>query len=167
MDENKKSNIKEIISYVLIIVVTLLIKEFVFTLIIVNGNSMDPTLNDDDIMVLNKFSYHFEEIERFDIVVCEDEEGYLIKRVIGLPGEILYYKDNKLYINGKEVEENFDHGITADFGEVLVKEGEYFVMGDNREDSLDSRKLGTFSRSNILGRTSYVLYPFSRFGSKN
>lgn len=167
MDENKKSNIKEYISYVLVIAVALLVKEFVFTLIIVNGESMDPTLNDNDIMILNKFSYHFEEIERFDIVVCEDDEEYLIKRVIGLPGEIIFYKDNKLYINGEYIDEEFSHGITGDFSEFLIKDGEYFVMGDNREDSLDSRKLGTFSKKNILGKTSYVLYPFSRIGSKN
>ena len=98
---NKKV-IKEILSYVVVIVVALLIKEFVFTLIIVNGDSMKDTLHDNDIMVLNKIGYRFGEIERFDIVVAKDSDGYLIKRVIGLPGDIVSYKKNILYINGHQ-----------------------------------------------------------------
>ena len=162
---NKKV-IKEILSYVVVIAVALLIKEFVFTLIIVNGDSMDPTLRDNDIMFLDKFSYHFNDIERFDIVVAKDDYGYLIKRVIGLPGDVVSYDNNILYINGKKVTDKYGEGETVGFGSVKVKKGEYFLMGDNREVSLDSRKLGTFSKDEILGKTSYVLYPFSRFGGK-
>ena len=167
MSENKKNIIKEIISYVVVIGIAVLLKVYVFSPIVVNGSSMYPTLHDNDIMILNKFSYHFEDIKRFDIVVSKDEEGYLVKRVIGLPGDVIYYEDNKLYVNGKVVEENFKHGKTEGFGEVKVHEGEYFLVGDNRERSLDSRKLGCFKRKDILGKTSYVLYPFDRFGSKN
>lgn len=167
MKENKKNIIKEVLSYVVIIAVALLIKEFVFTLIIVNGDSMVPTLKDNDIMFLDKFSYHFNDIERFDIVVCKDNDGYLVKRVIGLPGEVIYFNDNQLYVNGKKIKEDFNHGITNDFGEVKIKENEFFVMGDNRDISLDSRKLGSFPRKDILGKTKYVLFPFDRFGNKN
>lgn len=162
-----KNVVKEILSYVVVIIIALLIKEFVFTLIIVNGNSMNDTLKDNDIMILNKFSYHFNEIERFDIVVAKDSDGYLIKRVIGLPGDIISYKDDILYINGKKVEDKYAKGETYEFGSVKVAEDEYFLMGDNRETSLDSRKLGTFKRDEILGKTNYTLYPFNRFGGKN
>jgi signal peptidase I len=99
MSDTKKNVIKEIISYVLIIGGVLLIKAFVMSPIIVNGDSMNKTLKDNDIMILNKWSYHFDEVDRFDIVVVKDEDGYLIKRVIGLPGDIIYYMNNNLYIN--------------------------------------------------------------------
>ena len=112
-----KNVVKEILSYVVVIIIALLIKEFVFTLIIVNGNSMNDTLKDNDIMILNKFSYHFNEIERFDIVVAKDSDGYLIKRVIGLPGDIISYKDDILYINGKKVEDKYAKGETYEFTE--------------------------------------------------
>ena len=165
-DFMNKKVIKEVLSYVIIIGVALLIKEFVFTLIIVNGDSMNPTLEDNDIMFLDKFSYHFNDIERFDIVVCRDVDGYLIKRVIGLPGDVIYTKDNIIYVNDEVLDEEFSHGITNDFSMIKVREDEYFVMGDNREVSLDSRKLGTFSKKDILGKTNYVLFPFDRFGGK-
>ena len=118
MSDTKKNVIKEIISYVLIIGGVLLIKAFVMSPIIVNGDSMNKTLKDNDIMILNKWSYHFDEVERFDIVVVKDEDGYLIKRVIGLPGDIIYYMNNNLYINGKKYEEKYAKGSTDYFGEV-------------------------------------------------
>lgn len=162
---NKKI-VKEILSYAIVIVLALLVKQFVFTLIIVNGDSMYPTLEDNDIMILDKFSYYFSDIERFDIVVVKDKEGYLIKRVIGLPGDIISYIDNELYVNDKKIEEDYSYGETSEFGSVKVKKGEYFLMGDNRVVSLDSRKLGSFSKREILGKTNRVIFPFGRFGSK-
>ncbi len=167
MSDTKKKLFKEIMSYVLIIGIVVLIKTFVVSPIIVNGDSMNKTLKDNDIMLLNKWSYHFEEIERFDIVVLKDEDGYLIKRVIGLPGDIIYYMNNNLYVNGVKTEEKFALGNTNFFGEVHLREDEYFVLGDNRENSLDSRKLGVFTRKQILGKTHYVLLPFKRFGEVN
>lgn len=164
MSDTKKNVIKEIISYVLIIGGVLLIKAFVMSPIIVNGDSMNKTLKDNDIMILNKWSYHFDEVERFDIVVVEDEDGYLIKRVIGLPGDIIYYMNNNLYINGKKYNEKYAYGVTDYFGEVKLKKDEYFILGDNRENSLDSRKFGPVKRDQILGKTHYVLFPFKRFG---
>ena len=164
MSDTKKNTIKEIISYILIIGGVLLLKTFVVSPIIVNGDSMNNTLKDNDIMLLNKLSYHFEDIERFDIVVLKDEDGYLIKRVIGLPGDIIYYMNNNLYVNGVKTKEDFAHGNTDFFGEVHLKDNEYFVLGDNRENSLDSRKMGAFNRKQILGKTHYVLFPFNRFG---
>ena len=96
------------------------------------------------------------------LVPYEDE--YLIKRVIGLPGEKLRYSNNQLYINGKRIEENYEFTNTEDFS-YKTKEGEYFVLGDNRVVSKDSRMLGTFSEDDIVGRVNFRLFPFKKFGT--
>lgn len=126
---------------------------------------MNPTLNDKDIMILNEISYGFSDIVRFDIVVVKEENEYLIKRIIGLPGEKIEYKDNKLYIDGKYVKEDFKHMETMDFSTTLG-EDEYFIMGDNRTNSTDSRIFGPISRDEIIGKTSLTILPISRFGNK-
>lgn len=159
--------VKEILGYVIIIVVVLLIKQFIVTPIRVNGDSMKSTLLDKDIMILDKISYRFSQIQRFDIVVIKKDSEYLIKRVVGLPGEVVEYKDNQLYINGNLVDEKFNHKDTDDY---LLKEkipdGYYFVVGDNRSISLDSRIIGLIKEDEILGKTSLTLFPFNRFGIK-
>ena len=171
MEEEKKENlwieIKGILSYVIIIVVVLLIKEFVITPIRVNGDSMVKTLHDKDIMILDKISYRFNDIKRFDIVVIKLEDEYIVKRVIGLPGETVEYRNNKLYINGKQVKEDFKHEDTNYFIlEEEIPEGFYFVMGDNRPISLDSRMIGLIKENRILGKTSLVIFPLNRIGNK-
>ena len=148
------------------ILVVVLIKTFVVSPIRVNGASMDPTLNDKDIMLLDEISYRFSDIERFDIVVVKEEDEYLIKRVIGLPGETVEYKNDKLYIDGKYVKEDFKHKETFDFSTTLGKD-EYFIMGDNRTNSTDSRVFGPISRDKIMGKTSLTILPISRFGNKD
>ncbi len=159
--------VKEILSYVIIIVIVLLIKHFIVTPIKVNGDSMNNTLKDKDIMILDKISYRFQDIKRFDIVVIKKDKEYLIKRVIGLPGETVEYKNNKLYINNKNVAEKFNHEETADFIlEEKIPEGYYFVVGDNRPVSNDSRYIGLIKEEYILGKTSFVIFPFNRFGNK-
>ena len=130
------------------------------------GESMDSTLKDGDIMLLNEIEYRLGEIERFDIVVIRRGDEYLIKRVIALPGEKVKYLDNKLYINGKYVKENFKHKKTNDFPTYQLGKDEYFVMGDNRTNSKDSRMIGSISRDEILGKASLTIFPFSRFGVK-
>lgn len=159
--------VKEIISYVIIIIVVLLIKQFIICPIKVNGDSMKNTLKDKDIMILDKISYRFNDIKRFDIVVVNKNNEKLIKRVIGLPGETVEYKNNKLYINNKNVAEKFDHGLTSDY--ILnekIPDGYYFVVGDNRPISNDSRYIGLIKKEEILGKTNLILFPFSRFGIK-
>ena len=169
MDEKKelvkKNYIKEFLPYFIVILVVIFIKIFVFSPIRVNGASMNPTLNDKDIMILDEISYRFSEIERFNIVVVKEENEYLIKRIIGLPGEKIEYKDNKLYIDGKYVKEDFKHMETMDFSTTLG-EDEYFIMGDNRTNSTDSRLFGPISRDEIIGKTSLTILPISRFGNK-
>lgn len=161
----KKSYVKEFLPYFIIILVVVFVKMFVVSPIRVNGASMNPTLNDKDIMILNEISYRFSEIERFNIVVVKEENEYLIKRIIGLPGEKIEYKDNKLYIDGKYVKEDFKHMETMDFSTTLG-EDEYFIMGDNRTNSTDSRIFGPISRDEIIGKTSLTILPISRFGNK-
>jgi len=167
IEKNKKKNyFRELLPYFIIILVVVLIKTFVVSPIRVNGTSMDPTLNDKDIMLLDEISYRFSDIERFDIVVVKEEDEYLIKRVIGLPGETVEYKNDKLYIDGKYVKEDFKHKETFDFSTTLGKD-EYFIMGDNRTNSTDSRVFGPISRDKIMGKTSLTILPISRFGNKD
>ena len=166
MEENKKNSfIKEWLPYILIIIVVILIKQFIVTPIRVNGDSMNPTLYDGDIMILNRIGYKLNGLKRFDIVVVKKEEEYLIKRVVGFPGEEIEYKNNKLYINGKYVKENYKRKKTADINEVIPK-GKYFILGDNRVNSLDSEEFGPINAKEILGKTKLVLLPFSHFGDK-
>ena len=160
-------NLKDILGYVIVIVVVLLIKHFIVTPIRVNQSSMNNTLYDKDIMILDKISYRFKDIKRFDIVVIKREKEYLIKRVIGLPGDMVEYKDNKLYINEKIVEENFLHKDTSDYKlDSVIPDNYYFVVGDNRSNSLDSRVFGLIKKDEILGKTSFVIFPFNHFGVK-
>ena len=167
-----KEKVKTLLPYIIIIVVVLFIKAFIVTPIKVNGESMYPTLEEGDIMILNKTAYYFNKPKRFDIVVVDMPDEYLIKRVIGLPGEQIEYKNNTLYVDGKKVKENFKHGKTDDFnikelGSDTVPEGYYLVMGDNRGNSLDSRELGFMKEEQLLGRTNLIILPFNRIGSAN
>ncbi len=165
-----KEKIKPFLPYIIIIAVVLFIKAFIVTPIKVNGESMYPTLEEGDIMILNKTAYYFNKPERFDIVVVNMPNEYLIKRVIGLPGEHIEYIDNTLYVDGKKVKENFKHGKTDDFnieelGSDTVPKSSYLVMGDNRENSLDSRELGFMREEQLLGRTNLIILPFDRIGN--
>lgn len=167
-----KDKVKVLLPYIIIILVVLFIKAFIVTPIKVNGESMYPTLEEGDIMILNKTAYYFNKPERFDIVVVNMPDEYLIKRVIGLPGEHIEYKNNTLYVDGKRVKENFKHGVTANFnieelGSDTIPLNTYLVLGDNRENSLDSRELGFIREDQLLGRTSLIILPFNRFGSVN
>ena len=164
-----KNKVKVLLPYIIIILVVLFVKAFIVTPIKVNGESMYPTLEEGDIMILNKTAYYFNKPERFDIVVVNMPDEYLIKRVIGLPGEHIEYKDNTLYVDGKKVKENFKHGVTDDFnieelGSDTIPLNTYLVLGDNRENSLDSRELGFIREDQLLGRTSLIILPFNRIG---
>ncbi|WP_443656138.1 signal peptidase I [Faecalibacillus faecis] len=144
----------------------IIIRTFIFTPVVVNGPSMMNTLHNGDVMILDKIGMKLGGIKRFDIVVIQTGKTKIIKRVIGMPGEIISYHDNKLYINGKEVSDNHSNEITYDFEEVKIPDGEYYVLGDNRTDSVDSRILGTIPKNEILGHATFIIYPFNRFGSR-
>ena len=169
-DNSKKSSrlksiLKEYLPYVLIVIVVLGIKHFIISPIKVNGKSMMDTLHHGDIMLLDRISYRTSDIERFDIVVIDTGEEFIIKRIIGLPGERVTYSENQLYINNKKVDDPYATNSTTEF-DVTVEEDNYFVLGDNREDSMDSRYFGTFQRDKILGKTNLIIFPFDRFGKQ-
>ncbi len=157
--------VREIIPYIIIVLVVVLIRTFVATPVKVNGTSMYPTLNHKDTMILNKMDIKVNEIERFDIVVIETDESYLIKRVIGLPGETIEYKNGKLFINDKKVKDPYyKKNNTGDFESVKIPKNSYFVMGDNRSNSIDSRILGTINKNDITGTTKLIIFPFKNMG---
>lgn len=158
--------LKELLPYIIIIIVVIIIRTFIFTPVVVNGPSMMNTLHNGDVMILDKIGMKIGGIKRFDIVVIQTGKTKIIKRVIGMPGETISYHDNKLYINGKEVSDNYSNEITYDFEEVKIPDGEYYVLGDNRTDSVDSRILGTIPKNEILGHATFIIYPFNRFGSR-
>ena len=164
-ESNKKSFIKEWGPFIVILLIVILIKIFIVTPIKVNGDSMNPTLYDGDIMILNMMDYKLNGLDRFDIVVVKKNGEFLIKRVIGLPGDEVKYENNKLYINGKYIKEKFTRKKTADIDEVVPK-GKYFVLGDNRPNSLDSEEFGAVSSKEILGKTKLALLPPRHFGNK-
>lgn len=107
--------IKDILSFVVVAIIAIIIKFFVFSPVRVNGTSMVPTLNNGEFMILNEIGYRLNGVKRFDIVVANIDGEMLIKRVIGLPGEKIEYAYNKLYVNGENVVESFKHGDTEDF----------------------------------------------------
>ena len=169
--KKEKKWIKELLPYIIILVLVIIIKQFVITPVMVDGDSMLPTLKDKDIMILNRIKYKYSDIKRFDIVVIHDHDTYIIKRVIGLPGDKIKYKNDKLYVNNKLVKENFSHALTQDYnikelGESTVPKDNYFVVGDNRINSLDSRTIGFIPKKEILGKTRLTILPLSRLGNK-
>lgn len=179
--EEKKINktkafIREIIPYIAIVVIVLFVKSYIISPIQVNGDSMDSTLKSGDIMILNKLQYKRNGVERFDIVVIKSHGTNIIKRVIGLPGDTVEVIDNKLYINGKHYKETYldEDTITNDFtldellGRNTVPKNSYFVLGDNREESLDSRyeEVGFIHEDDIEGLAKLTIFPFNRIGAK-
>lgn len=156
--------LKENIVFLIILTAIIITRIFFFSPIRVNGTSMYPTLQDKEFMILNKISLK-QGINRFDIVVVQENNKYIIKRVIGLPGESVMYKDSKLYINGKVIEDNYSKTTTNDFDNVVLGENEYFVMGDNRAVSSDSRIIGPVNIENIKGKTNLIIFPFNKMGT--
>lgn len=167
MNEKVLKSIKELLPYILIIIGVLLIKAYIVMPVQVKGTSMEPTLRENEIMILNKVGYKFNKLKRFDIVVIKLGDERLIKRVIGLPGETIKYEDNKLYVNGEYVEESFlAPSVTTQNFQVKIEDDYYFVLGDNREVSNDSRYFGAVNIKDIEGTTNLTVFPFNRFGNK-
>ncbi|EOL44471.1 signal peptidase I [Enterococcus caccae ATCC BAA-1240] len=180
MNLKSKELFNTILFFIGLAALLFLLRQFVFTPVVVKGHSMDPTLADGERVIALKNT----EIKRFDIVTFpapdEPKKSY-IKRVIGLPGDTVEYKGDVLYINGKEVKEPYldefksevtdGSPLTLDFtlsevtGEKKVPEGEYFVMGDNRRNSKDGRMIGFINKKDISGDVKFVLWPLNRFGT--
>lgn len=157
----------------------LLINSFVFFFARVEGSSMLGTLKDGEVLFVWRAGYVFGQPQRGDIVICHypktKDGGYLdqkntcyVKRVIGLPGDTVSIRQGTVYINGEALKESYLETERIDsqsMEAVVLEEGEYFLMGDNRSDSTDSRRMGAVERGKILGKAVGVVYPFTEFGS--
>ena len=155
-----KKFIKEYLPYVVILVVIVLLRIYVITPVTVDGNSMNDTLYTNDLMLLFKIG----DIERYDIVVANHDNKKLIKRVIGMPNDKIKCVSGILYINNEEDTSGYGYGENIDFPEYILKEDEYFLIGDNRSDSLDSRYFGPVKKEDIEGKANFIIFPFNRFG---
>ena len=186
----KKSSLREFVNSVIYIAVvvgfTFLFIHFVAQVTRVSGRSMEPTLHGTeqtentfgaehvDSLIVDKISYRFRDPERFDIIVFpfqHAEHTYFIKRIIGLPGEtVLIDEEGNIYINGERLYESYGKEVIlfpgiAQYG-ITLGDDEYFVMGDNRNNSMDSRdeNVGNIHKDQIIGRAFLRFYPFSEFG---
>ena len=173
-----KAILKEIGSTLLYIVVVLGITWLVITFVgqrtEVNGSSMEPTLSNNDNLIVDKISYRFKDPQRFDIIVFPfqyDENVYYIKRIIGLPGETVQIgTDGTIYIDGQVLEEGYGKEVMLSPGRagepITLGEDEYFVLGDNRNNSEDSRyaSIGNVKKEDIAGKVWFQTYPRNSMG---
>jgi signal peptidase I len=149
----------------------LVIIVFLYQPVKVEGTSMAPLLSDQERIFINKFVYRFEPIDRGDVVVFWyplDRSKSFIKRVIALPGETVEIRRGVVYVNGKEIPEPYvppQYADVSDYGPSKVPRGSYFVMGDHRISSNDSRVFGPVSSQYIYGRAVFAYWPVDHFGS--
>lgn len=173
-EKPKKSIKQEIFEWIMVFVVAAAIafpvRTFIFEPVRVDGSSMLNTLTDSEFMIATKFDYLFGDPERFDIVICHypntNDGMYRVKRVIGLPGETVELRMGKLYVNGEFMEQDFEMTPNqTNFGPITVPQDSYFVLGDNRNNSKDSRSamVGPLERSMIKGHVRAVVFPFGNF----
>lgn len=182
---NNRKFLKEIISFLKILILSyisiFLLTTFIIKPVVVTGTSMEPTLKDKDIGFSYIITKQLFGLQRGAVVTVyvEADDQYLVKRVIGLPGETIYAKDGIIFINDEPIVENYldkdfvnsSVGIsgryfTDDFDKLKIPEDHYFLMGDNRPRSKDSRDYGPFSNKQILSNSILIIYPFKDFGMK-
>ena len=165
------------VELVIVVVLVFLFIRFVAFRSVVRGDSMNATLQDRNNLIVERVSYYFHQPNRFDIVVFRspiknDAKEHYIKRVIGLPGETLEIREGYVYINGEQLTSDTygldvmysnppTNTIPLNFGPVEIAEEEYFVLGDNRNNSKDSRMLGPIAQRNIMGRVWVRFFPFN------
>lgn len=179
-----KKIIKELLPYVVIFLVVVLIRTFLITPVTVVGDSMVPTLHNKELLLLSKISYKVHDIERFDVVVIKDED-WIIKRIIGLPGDDVSYSDNTLYINSEIIKDEYAYGDTRDFNlnDICIAglnndrdvncpinkipDGYYLVLGDNRKISKDSTTIGLIPYNEIQGKAIVRIWPLNKISVLN
>ena len=176
--EKVSSVVRTVLFYVCIfILLWKVVPKFVVERISVKGFSMEDTLHDKEQLIMEKISYKFGEPKRFDIVILmpygKDIDEHYVKRVIGLPGETIEIKEGLIYINGKLLKEDYGKEIILDGGvasePISLCEDEYFVMGDNRNDSGDSRDegIGPIKKELIEGKVVFRIWPLNKLGLIN
>ena len=156
----------DILSYVTIILVVVLVRTFIITPVRVVGSSMDKTLKEGEILLLEKIDKKY---KRYDIVVIKENNERIIKRIIGMPGESVKIVEGVIYINGEAIKDKYASSYTGDFSLDkfdldVIPENSYFVLGDNRIVSKDSRLLGPINKKQIQGKAIYRIWPFNKFG---
>lgn len=168
--KKQSSLLKDILQVVIsVVIITFILLKFIIFPCEVDGKSMYPTLNDGDrcysFIITRKIR-----IDRFDIAVIETsldgEDRRLVKRVVGMPNDTIEYKNNQLYINGVEVEEEYLTNVHTEDLKITLGNDEYFCLGDNRDVSRDSRFYGPFKADQIVSTKIFVVFPFNRFGVK-
>ena len=157
---------KDAFKYIVVGVCVFLLFIFVIGLQQVVGPSMSPTLKEGSVVVVNKLN---KKPKRTQIIVVSQSEKYMVKRVIGLPGEYIEYKDNTLYVNGEKYDETYlkDDVVTEDFSlkdlnHTIIPDGMYLVLGDNRMDSTDSRDYGLIKKDQIIGKVIISIWPLNK-----
>jgi len=167
--EKKKNEWLEWIKAIFVaIILVLILRTFVFSASVVEGESMSPTLEHGNKIIFNKFVYLIGEPERTDVVIIQRPLKNYVKRIIALPGEVIEIRNHTLYINDEMYEQPYisEEAVlnTGNFGPIEVPKDSYFVMGDNRAISKDSRNgLGFIADEHIIGRSEFIIYPFSEW----
>lgn len=172
-----KGIVKELFGWIVFIVVVVVASYLIVTFVgqrtKVSGSSMETTLSSGDQLIVDKISYRFRDPKRYDIVVFPyryEENTYYIKRIIGLPGETVQIVDGMVYINGSPLNEHYGNEVIEDPGSaaepITLGDDEYFVLGDNRNNSQDSRasNVGLIHRDELLGRAWVRIWPLDQFG---
>ena len=161
-----KEFLKDALKYIIAIVVILIFAIYVVSFQEVIGPSMNNTLKSGDITVVNKLVFRLRNIKRNEIVSLKKDDKIMVKRIIGLPGEHIEYKDNILYVDGKKISDSRS-SLTKDFklesiGYDTIPKDMYLVLGDNRTNSSDSRTFGLVKKSDIIGKVNIRIYPFNK-----
>lgn len=175
-DKIEKSRMRDLIELIIycifVLIIMFLVIKFVGQRTVVIGHSMEPTLQDKDNLITDKITYRFTDPKRFDIIVFpykDNTSKLLIKRIIGMPGETVQIIAGDVYINGYELNDTYGNAVMTDPGlandPIVLGEDEYFVLGDNRNNSQDSRftSVGNIKRSEIIGRAWLRVWPLSKF----
>ena len=174
-DSIKREGIEWIKAFALGMIIFVFIRVFFFSNYVVEGESMLPTLEEGNKVVVNKLGYETSDLERFDVIVFHaNEKEDFVKRIIGLPGEEIEYREDQLFVNGEKVHEPFltqyrdevlGGYLTGDFtledltGFERVPKGKLFVLGDNRLGSWDSRQFGFVSADQVVGKVNLRYWP--------
>ncbi|MDH5507151.1 MAG: signal peptidase I, partial [Anaerolineae bacterium] len=158
----------EVIETLILALVLFIVINTVTARIRVDGSSMEPSFHHNDYVIVNKLSYRLGDFERGDVIIFPNpynpDEDF-IKRVVGLPGDVIQVVDGRLYVNGMMMDEPYlGEPMNKDMSEKVVPEGTLFVMGDNRNDSSDSRAWGPLEIENVLGKAVFVYWPFDGIG---